>query len=187
MPRITIHRNSPDPQQRKANISRRIAAPTEFDFAFVEDDGNSYPALPEVKYRWSAKSRRYEVVDFRLVKRSDGEPITSQMLRQIPVGEITEMALNNVVKHHGEVRSSVANGSFSELIRQFHTKKDGFPAGKMTGEKLEWVSTLYEMSSALGNKPTQEVSNIFEVSLRTASNWIRQARAEGVLDSGSSS
>lgn len=182
MPRITGHRTTVNHEMQEANISRRISAPTSFSFAFDEGDGNEYPALPSFTATWNREARRYEITHFELRTLSDGSPISSQLLRQIPIGEITDTALNQVMMHLGRVRSNVAFGSFSDVVRQFQSKKHQLNAGRMSPEKLEWVATLFEMSSALGNKPTQEVSDQFGVSLRTASNWVRQARDSGELD-----
>ncbi|MGW9020178.1 hypothetical protein ACWGOE_01700 [Leucobacter chromiiresistens] len=182
MARIVAHRTSVNHLGHEAEISRRIVAPTNFEYALDEETDTDHPAIVAMECSWNTKAMRYEVERLELVRRPEGEPVTSLMIRQIPVGEILALALNHVLTHLGRVRSNTVSGSFADAVHSFNEVKHALRESKLTDEKLEWVATLYEMSAALGNRPTQEVSSMFEVSLRTASNWVRQARDLGKLD-----
>lgn len=182
MPEITSHLKSRDHVIKLAMISHRISGPPEFTFRYTEHDEIPYPAIPAIECKWDFDASRYDIVSLELKQKADGEPLSSPLLRQIPLGEILGIAVNQALSHFGSVHSAVASGKFADVIRAFQSAKHGLESGKMTGEKLEWIAAIYEMSSALGNRATQEVSEFFGVSLRTASNWVRQAREDNRLD-----
>ncbi|MCA0346536.1 MAG: hypothetical protein LCH31_05800 [Actinobacteria bacterium] len=165
-----------------ARLSRRIFGPPHFFAEFKDDDDNEFPAQVKLTCEWNKLLLAYEVKELTLDRRQNGPPITSHLLRQIPVGDAAEKAQRHVLAGFGTVRSTVAQGDFRDVMETFTNLKHQLKQERLTNDKLEWVALLHEMSSAIGSKPTQELADLFEVSLRTASNWVRAAREKNFLD-----
>ncbi len=165
------------------SISRRVSGPIEFSATFDIEAENPYPAGIDLTCEWNHEAQSYEVKRLTLTRRSVGGAINGKLLRRIPVDEATKLFVRHAISQFGYIRSSVFTGHLNDMLKKLDRELPSLKEMSLQGKKLEWVSLLYEVESILGIAPTQSISNLFNVSLRTATNWVREAKDQHLLDS----
>ena len=113
-----------------------------------------------------------------------GEPITSELLRKIPVARFMREALEAVAM---ELESSPAGISTASLRRQDapppkleHVRgpRRGSP---LTEDHLRRVAEVYQAAVEQGDPATQTVANEMHAARSTAARWVAKARERGIL------
>ena len=134
-----------------------------------------------VECRWSPESGKYEIEEMRVTPLSGFPPISSQAIRAVAVGSLLRSASRGAVLF-GVILTPVGE------MRRYKLSDELYPIlgrlkeqGPSSRETLEWVALVYEIANIEDDKPTATVSREFGISLRTASNWVRAAREQGLL------
>lgn len=169
-----------------ADLTRRVKAPAQFTHAWHSTNVNQLPANVEMRCSWNGETGEYQIDELTITPISASSPISSQLIRKLQIASLLERASRSHLILHARVDSAAGFISTSRAMDNFHENlRDSLrAAGIRSGETLEWVALIYELASVEGSKPTQAVSEAFDVSLRTASNWVRAAREAGVLSDG---
>lgn len=126
----------------------------------------------------------------------DGSPVTGEGLRQIALVRFIRFAVQAAhipgmrkLKPHDEPLPSR-----DELLRRAAeerwvglgllevSERDRLKAAGPTDETLRWVALLHRVAVAVALPPVKSVQGAFDVSLRTATNWVAAARQRGYLD-----
>jgi hypothetical protein len=121
-----------------------------------------------------------------LTARRAGSPgeITATELRKIRVEELMRAAIPSTLMFEYEEdefggHSGVKNVMGlvpSYVLEEIH--KTG-----LSDNSLMWASRIYSISRAFRLPPTKSVSEILEIPIRTASNWIARAKSQGLIES----
>lgn len=103
-----------------------------------------------------------------------GEPVSVALINKVPFDVVVHANLPLLHGYSGEEVSSpldwnrvVESVPFDEL-----REKAGFD------EALKWALRVYAVASISGDPPTKTVSETFGVPLRTASYWVKKAKAK---------
>ena len=123
------------------------------------------------------------------VTQHNGTPITTDLLRKLPVAQLASEAVAYVAQPYtldasGVTITPVFPGSDerAELYERFakngRRPRRGSP---ITDDNLRQVSTIYQAAVANGDPPTQSTADALHVSRSTASRWIAGARKRGLL------
>ena len=124
--------------------------------------------------------------------RGDGRPeITGALIRTVRVQALLRQAVamsaraSTVVGQH--LLDAVINGmpldwrdSYTERVMELYPDKPDTRAYRK--ENLEVVAAIYRLAVILNENPAKAVSRVMALEIRTATNWIKQARLFGVLD-----
>jgi hypothetical protein len=108
----------------------------------------------------------------------EGQPITSEGLRRVPVAEYvataaaygTEILLERIPESDG-----------SHRLAQFAPPPRDFLAAGMSDQALEQVARIYAWAQATGRKATGILLNDYGMPRPTATRWIQTARRRGIL------
>lgn len=163
-------------------ISRWLSAPEGFTRTIYKDEHFALPMAVTVDCQWHEAHHKFEIVELTITPAPDGDPITSQLIRKVPVGELVERATRGHLILHARAHTPVGEMSTSRAETHVYDNYERLRAAGPVTETLEWASLVYDIARVEGDKPTQTVSEAFGISLRTASNWVRAAREQGLLD-----
>lgn len=131
--------------------------------------------------RWSPEHGKYQIEEMRITPLAGFPPVSSQSIRAIPVGSLLRFASHWALLD-GILISPVGEIKMYNIEKELYVIRDRLKSlGPSSQETLEWVSLIYEAANIEHDKPTAEVSREFGISLRTASNWVRAAREQGLL------
>lgn len=166
-------------------LTRRVEAPANFIHTISVSDTIRLPAQVTLNCSWNKLAQKYEIAKFELEPFPNGEPITSHLLRQVPVGAVLESALRTHLILHAKVRTPSGVMSIPDAVEYIADHRKGLMSlGPRSAKALQWVAAMHELAGIESTKPTQAVSDLFGISLRTASNWVKAARDTGTLDDG---
>jgi hypothetical protein len=115
---------------------------------------------------------RFVVEQLTVHRRSDGPPVTTEGLREIPVAALLRAAVEFNVKHTAQTGATGRTTSWLEVQRRGSSPSD---------LELEIVAGAYRAAYAAGAPPTQAVMEKLGVSRSTASRRIALARERGLL------
>lgn len=131
-----------------------------------------------IEGEWDQEAYEYRIVKLAVHADKDGDQITSELIRDIPVGQLFRSAIRRAVliDNKGWRTWQVFNSAFppEELARL--VKQGPKP------ETLRRVSQLYRVAKMMGEPPAGYVTAVFGIPPRTASHWIKLARERGYLD-----
>jgi hypothetical protein len=170
------------PRYNFIELSPGLGAPKVFTFRVEEERGYSLEA--DVVYEQPVGGRMGHFVCDRLTvkRREDGQPVTTEGLRQIPVAAFLRLAVEANLVHIGPtVRDG--NKSTWELTRvgSFTLSERARSGGGPSEEDLWAVAAVYHAAYATGAAPTKMVMQRFGLPRSTASRWIALARKRGML------
>lgn len=104
------------------------------------------------------------------IQRKDGGPLSSTIIRRVPVAELLSVAIN-AWGDESRNRLAAAALEMREAGRQGPTD--------MT---LHLVADVYSSELMRRGNPVQAVADAFEISRSTATRWVRRARDAGHLE-----
>ena len=119
-------------------------------------------ALPfDVWLRAELQGGAYVVEELRVTRKRGGGPVTAEGMRQIPLAQITRLAVERVIlKGTGRTRLDLSRGE---------------------GPTPQLIAEVYRFGVLVGQSPTQLVAETFRMSRAAAGRWISRARGEGYL------
>lgn len=135
---------------------------------------------------------RLVVAKIEMAQREGGPPVTGEAMRQLVMTPLIKAALGFAhVKLN--IRPHDEPYTLEEAMRLQEVgavawgllgveDRDRLKAAGPSGETLQWVALLYRVAVAIAEPPVKTIQGAFEISLRTATNWVAAARGEGLLE-----
>lgn len=115
--------------------------------------------------------------EVRVRQRENGPPVTSEVIRSVPVARLVQEAAAQVMSS-----STSAEGVTTSIMRQLTEEHvEQLRAGGPTDAALDWVAYLYRLSVAVGEPPTRTVEQVLGLPRSTAGRWVSLARQRGFL------
>ncbi len=164
-------RLSMSPLGRRVPLGQDIYAPSEIRHTYTDmGDG-----LPDVALSLGLEGRRYVVTSLTFDRARDGGlPITSELIRRIPVQRMVNEAVGWAVELW-------MDGKIREVVMPEELRASLVNQGP-TDETLTWVARIYIMAEAAGLKPAQSVKESLKIPISTAGYWIRRAKDRGFME-----
>lgn len=165
-------------ERDKVHVGSDLYAPTRVELTVtgMEDIGVDYVAVLVLE------GRRYAVQELRILRRDDGPPITSELIRGIPVAMLIRGAVSNLVDLR--IAQPSPKGTTSHTVGGVLLTPDDrvrlVEAGP-TDETLLWVARIYVMATLAGDPPAKSVKETLDIPTSTAGYWIRRAKDRGIL------
>lgn len=131
-----------------------------------------------VVVRVRAGEGRLRATEVRVTQRDGGKEVTGEALRTITVAAFVRYSLSASAKLRDAAEEDVPTLVYGLLDV---ADRDRLRAAGPIPETLEWVARIYQLAFALGERPTKQVEEVFEVPRYTASRWVASARARGLL------
>lgn len=105
-----------------------------------------------------------------------GKPVTSELLRRIPVGEFVAAAaaLGGIFQFSRKMGNAWTIGGYEAPPKDF-------AVNGMTDEALEHIAEFYAFCQSTGQKPTGELNRQYGIPRPTTSKWVNAARKRGIL------
>ena len=151
-----------------AEIGKGFGIPKRFE---LEYDGPDVPYKVEMIVTWVAG--RLLCASLTCTPKSDGEEVTGEGLRTIPVA--------------GLIRAGVQGYLFrvTKVGRTTRMAPAILPSLEVsegpTDEALEWVAIVYRLAHATKFNPTKAVTEALRLPRSTAARWVMSARTKGLL------
>jgi hypothetical protein len=169
------------------SVGSDVYAPEQVEL--TQDDVEDMAGLRDIAVNFEAvlmlEGARYVVQDLRFIRREGGAPITSELIRRIPVQRI----VRGVVTELAELRTDPGAVYESDGMRMRAPEQVVIPPderGRLVGagptdETLLWVARVYVMATLAGDPPAKAVKENLGIPMPTANNWIRRAKDRGIL------
>jgi hypothetical protein len=129
------------------------------------------------------EGRRYVVQELRITRRDGGPPITSELIRGVPVHSLirgsVSAALQLRIPQPGP--GGTTAHTMGLLVLPQKERHRLVKAGP-TDETLLWVARVYIMADLAGDPPAKHVRDAFGVPTSTAGYWIRRAKDRKILN-----
>jgi hypothetical protein len=138
-------------------------------------DIETIPVTLDIDANWSSELSDYAIAHLVLHQRDGGEPISGRLLRSVALGAAQEYAKFVALQAH----ANSTHGRWAAVRSQLDTLAPSLRAAGPTPETLDWVGTLYEFQTLLGNAPKKAVQLTFDLPESTAAHWVRLARQRG--------
>jgi hypothetical protein len=134
-----------------------------------------------IRIDYDDASRRYVCTSFEVFRTPDASEgkgfVTSEVLRNLTVGHLVQMALLNLPDLQVTRELSNENG----VEPWGWAPPEGLREEGPTDRVLRWVAHLYLYAMAISTSPAKAVEDRLELSHSTAGRWIRLARQKGYL------
>jgi hypothetical protein len=152
-----------------------LAAWSPFTF-FTEIEG-----LYRVEFRVVFEDGRFVVDQLTVKRRSDGPPVTTEGIREVPIAAFLRLAVESNIMHVGPTIRDGNKSTWelkwaSPLALSERTRSTG-----PTEKDLQTVADVYHVAYATGQAPTKAVIERLDLPRSTASRWVRMARERGLL------
>jgi hypothetical protein len=165
-----------EPDTERVEVTPGIAVPARFSYTVTPADQPLSATVHMHIHDGLAVCDRVEV------ERRDGEPLTAQAIRTVPFGQLITEApqVAAMARRSGPIRVGDRAGDHVgeralQRVREAVTRKAGIPVD------LADVRDVYRAALVAGRPPTAEVADAFNMSPRTASRRVADARAAGLL------
>jgi hypothetical protein len=123
------------------------------------------------------------VQELRITRQNEGEPITSELIRKIPVQRLIRGLVSDAVELWILQPSPEGTRNYAiSLVELSEDERGRLVAAGPTDETLLWVARIYVMAELAGDPPAKSVRETFGVPTSTASYWIKRARDRKILD-----
>lgn len=174
----------------RVSLGGGLMGPRSFTLEVGVSDGG-VPTIFRVEVAYIDDSHGYGAVGLQVTPPKGGR-ITPEILRGLPLQEkVKEAVLMALpVTHQGKASVSVsasvkATGRKSTVYtltggQQVAIDREVVADGP-TDEALQEVATLYRMAHAVGDPPTQTITQAYGLPASTAARWVSKARAKGYL------
>jgi hypothetical protein len=129
-------------------------------------------SLYDLDFEAVFEAGRFVVDRLSVHRRADGPPVTTEGLREIPVGGLLRAAVELNVQYVDQTGVAGKTTSWLEVQRR---------DSKPTDLELEIVAGAYRAAYAAGAPPTKAVMDKLGVTRSTAGRRIRMARDRGLL------
>lgn len=118
-------------------------------------------------------SERLEVDELKVIRRTDGEPVTGIGIREFSIPAIVRKSLRASAPADDEER--IAFGLITKA------EADDVKAAGPLDDSLRKVAMVYRAALATQSPPTKAVQDVFGLAARTAGSWIAKAKAKGYI------
>jgi hypothetical protein len=129
---------------------------------------------------------RYVVQDLRFIRREGGAPITSELIRRIPVQRIVRGVVTELAELRTDPDAVYESDGFRlrapERVVITPDERERMVEAGPTDETLLWVARIYVMAGVAGDPPAKSVKETLDIPMPTANNWIRRAKDRGILN-----
>jgi hypothetical protein len=165
----------------KVHTGSDLYAPTwvELTVTGMEDIDVDYVAVLVLE------GRRYVVQELRILRRDDGPPITSELIRGIPVAMLIRGTVSNLVELRTDPDAVYESDGLrlrapEQVVITPDERRRMVEAGP-TDDTLLWVARIYIMAELAGDPPAKSVKETLDTPTSTAGYWIRRAKDRGIL------
>ena len=158
---------------RTVFVAPGISAPSRFAVEVTEQEPYDVALMVEVV------GGRFVCTSFTASPGAEGEPITTEGLRRIPVATLVRLGAQQVAmqfEQHGEGDTAYTR---HESTSWTDTKR--LVAAGPTDETLRFVAFQYRFAYAVGEGPTKAVQERLGLPRSTAGRWVDMARKRGYL------
>ena len=124
------------------------------------------------------EGRRYVVQELRITQRDGGEPITSELIRGVPVHSLIRGTVYNAL----ELRPPARSSHRGPAVRLPPEERRRLIKAGPTDETQLWVARVYITAELAGDPPAQHVQRSFKVPTSTTGYWIRRAKDRKILN-----
>jgi hypothetical protein len=132
------------------------------------------PAIPyDVSIEGHFQAGRFRVLKLTAISRANGESVSTEGLRKVPVGRIMRQALEKIVVDWEWTSGLVEWGPWGVRL---HTQPKG-----PDEDALRTVAALYRFAHMVGVPPTAYVAETLNLPKSTAGRWVGLARRSGHL------
>lgn len=125
-----------------------------------------------------AENGRLVAQDVRVSRRPDGPPVTSEVIRSVPVAELTKRAARHVF---GLEELPSGAWQMTPILSISESDAARFREAGPTKWTLENVADVYRMALLVGEAPTKAVATTFGIPRSTAGRWVAAAREQRFL------
>lgn len=142
--------------------------------AVRHEDASTLPY--NVEFVAVLRERRFEIERLTVTPKTDGEPVTTEGLRQLPLTRLVRAAVGSLMARGdvGPKGEIVGGGSFPAEVPRV-------PRGGPDQEVLEHVAAVYRLAHACREPETKAVASRFGIPPSTASKWVMKAREKELL------
>lgn len=126
-----------------------------------------------------AENGRLVAREVRVSRRPDGPPVTSEVIRSVPVAELTKKAARHVFGLEEE--ESPGSWRMTPISKISESDAARFREAGPTSWTLENVADVYRIALLVGEPPTKAVETTFGIPRSTAGRWVAAAREQGFL------
>jgi len=175
-----------------ARFAGDYVIPTSYRITF--DDPDRFKVVLELQVR-VREGERPELAELRCVQRADGPPVSSGMLRELPLGSLVRESARLAAHRLDHVWDGgwVGTPLWSEPTK---TQKDAMqqvfaeyrnasltrkPGRRVPDDLLHRVADIYRRALTDGRPPTRAVEIELHCSRATAGRWVAQARGRDYL------
>ena len=129
------------------------------------------------------EGRRYVVQEMRIIRQDNGEPITSELIRGIPVQGVVRHYVRDLIERRIDMPSTKGVTHYQGgPVTLTEEERSGLVAAGPTDETLLWVARIYILAELAGEPPAKTVRFGLGIPESTANSWIRRAKDRGILD-----
>jgi hypothetical protein len=114
-------------------------------------------------------------------RRSDGPPVTTEGIREIPLAAFLRLAVESNIMHVGPTIREGNSSSWELKWASPITLSERTRSTGPTEKDLQTVADAYHVAYATGQAPTKAVMERLDLPRSTASRWVRMARERGLL------
>ena len=182
--RIWVSRRNPETPSVEVVLGLRFPE----DGVTVHDP--DHPSGLAVEVDVAPVGPRLQVVEVRAKSNHAASPVTLAALRTLALSFYIKAALSEahilpyirMVGPDGEERTFASKGGQAFWGHLDPAERERLRAlGPGSQELLLWVGLVYRIARAIDEPPAKTVQEVFEVSPRTATNWVASARASNLL------
>jgi hypothetical protein len=173
-------------EDRQAGLDSEQNETVDGRWRYIEHTGKGTRVFIRLQRQMFAVPEEIRITGVIYLPRVPGDPITSQLLRELPTARI-EAAINK--RLFAMSRTTTLTGGKIELPsgRKVAERDLLKPLGdpKQTPDFYELVALQHGRLSAIGDpNPSATMADLNGVALSTAQGWVAKARARGLLPPG---
>lgn len=127
---------------------------------------------------------RYVVQELRVTRQDGAPPITSELIRMIPIQGLLRGAVVSMVDVRLDLQPRQDGPGILSVKRVVlpQPERERLVAAGPTDETLLWVARFYILANLAGEPPAKFVRQTFGIPVSTAGYWIRRAKDRDILD-----
>jgi hypothetical protein len=124
-----------------------------------------------VRFLAVLRDRRFEIERLTVTPKQDGEPVTTEGLRQLPLARLVRAAVGSLMRGETGPGQRVS----------FPADVPPVPRGGPDEAVLQHVAAVYRLAHACHEPETKAVASRFGIPASTASKWVMKAREKKLL------
>lgn len=154
------------------SVGAGLWLPLPQDYKDVLDvDGEQY--LVNLCIDYSIEKQKVVVLSMRIDSPSDSG-VTGKVMRMARFGDLLSNCFQNIVFRIEMGDGSLIHNPLPILVQARNSIADN---PNDIGNKYLWIARVYRAAEVVGGAPNQEVHDLLGISTRSASEWIKKAKA----------